>query len=36
VPAILLGARIDPLGLLHALQGIVDGFFDRTGISLEI
>lgn len=28
--------RIDPLGLLHALQGIVDGFFDRTGISLEI
>ena len=28
--------RMDPLGLLHALQGIVDGFFDRTGITLEI
>ena len=28
--------RMDPLGLLHALAGIVDGFFDRTGITLEI
>jgi two-component system nitrate/nitrite sensor histidine kinase NarX len=28
--------RMDPLGLLHALQGVVDGFFDRTGITLEI
>ena len=28
--------RMDPLGLLHALQGIGDGFFDRTGITLEI
>lgn len=28
--------RMDPLGLLHALQGIADGFFDRTGITLEI
>jgi len=28
--------RMDPLGLLHALQGIADGFFDRNGISLEI
>ena len=28
--------RMDPLGLLHALQGISDGFFDRTGIALEI
>lgn len=28
--------RMDPLGLLHALQGIADGFFDRTGIALEI
>lgn len=28
--------RMDPLGLLHALQGIADGYFDRTGITLEI
>ncbi len=28
--------RMDPLGLLHALQGIADGFFDRTGILLEV
>ncbi|NMM10964.1 MAG: GAF domain-containing protein [Polaromonas sp.] len=28
--------RMDPLGLLHALQGIADGFFGRTGITLEI
>lgn len=28
--------RMDPLGLLHALQGIADGFFDRTGITLDI
>ncbi len=28
--------RMDPLGLLHAFQGIADGFFGRTGISLEI
>ncbi len=28
--------RMDPLGLLHALQGIADGFFDRTGVMLEI
>lgn len=28
--------RMDPLGLLHALQGIADGFFGRTGISLVI
>ncbi len=28
--------RMDPLGLLHALQGIADGFFDRTGIALEL
>ncbi|MCB2017814.1 MAG: hypothetical protein KDF54_09945 [Hydrogenophaga sp.] len=28
--------RMDPLGLLHALQGIADGYFGRTGISLEI
>ncbi len=28
--------RMDPLGLLHALQGIADGFFERTGITLEI
>ncbi len=27
--------RMDPLGLLHALQGIADGFFNRTGIALE-
>ncbi len=28
--------RMDPLGLLHALQGIAEGFFGRTGIALEI
>lgn len=28
--------RMDPLGLLHALHGIAEGFFDRTGIALEI
>lgn len=28
--------RMDPMGLLHAVQGISDGFFDRTGITLEI
>jgi two-component system nitrate/nitrite sensor histidine kinase NarX len=28
--------RMDPLGLLHALQGIADSFPDRTGIALEI
>jgi two-component system nitrate/nitrite sensor histidine kinase NarX len=28
--------RMDPMGLLHALQGIAEGFFERTGITLEI
>jgi two-component system nitrate/nitrite sensor histidine kinase NarX len=28
--------RMDPMGLLHALHGIADGFFDRTGITLEM
>ena len=28
--------RMDPLGLLHALHGVADGYFDRVGISLEI
>lgn len=28
--------RMDPLGLLHALQGIADEFFSRNGITLEI
>jgi two-component system nitrate/nitrite sensor histidine kinase NarX len=28
--------RMDPLGLLHALQGVADGFFNRNGITLEI
>jgi two-component system nitrate/nitrite sensor histidine kinase NarX len=28
--------RMDPLGLLHALQGVANGYFDRVGISLEI
>ena len=27
--------RMDPLGLLHALQSMVDSFVDRTGIALE-
>ncbi len=27
--------RMDPLGLLHALQSTVDSFVDRTGIALE-
>jgi two-component system nitrate/nitrite sensor histidine kinase NarX len=29
-------ARMDPQGLLHAIDGIANGFFDRTGIKLEI
>lgn len=29
-------ARMDPLGLLHAINGIALGFFDRTGIALEV
>jgi len=29
-------ARMDPLGLLHALQALSDGFFNRTGIALEV
>ncbi len=28
--------RMDPMGLLHALHGIANGFLDRTGIELEI
>ncbi len=28
--------RMDPLGLLHALQGLADGFFERNGITLEL
>jgi two-component system nitrate/nitrite sensor histidine kinase NarX len=28
--------RMDPLGLLHAIDGIAKGFFDRTGIKLEV
>ncbi len=28
--------RMDPMGLLHALQGIADGFYNRTGIELEM
>ena len=28
--------RMDPMGLLHALQSMVDSFFDRTGIALEL
>lgn len=28
--------RMDPLGLLHALEGVADSYFDRVGISLEI
>jgi len=28
--------RMDPMGLLHALQGLADGFFNRTGIALEL
>jgi two-component system nitrate/nitrite sensor histidine kinase NarX len=27
--------RMDPMGLLHALEDLVDGFYDRTGIRLE-
>ncbi|WIM06540.1 MAG: histidine kinase [Candidatus Nitricoxidivorans perseverans] len=27
--------RMDPMGLLNALQDLADGFFDRTGIALE-
>jgi len=29
-------ARMDPLGLLHAIHGIARGFYDRTGIQLEV
>lgn len=29
-------ARMDPMGLLHALQGISGEFFNRTGIELEL
>lgn len=29
-------ARMDPLGLLHAMHGIASKFFDRNGITLEI
>lgn len=29
-------ARMDPLGLIHAIEGVSKGFFDRTGITLEI
>lgn len=29
-------ARMDPMGLLHALQGVADGYFDRVGITLEL
>jgi two-component system nitrate/nitrite sensor histidine kinase NarX len=28
--------RMDPMGLLCALDGIAEGFFDRTGIRLEV
>ncbi len=28
--------RMDPLGLLHAIQGIAAGFHERTGIVLEV
>jgi two-component system nitrate/nitrite sensor histidine kinase NarX len=28
--------RMDPMGLLHALQSVADGFFNRTGIALEL
>jgi len=28
--------RIDPMGLLYALKGVADTYFDRVGISLEI
>ncbi|MRR50456.1 MAG: GAF domain-containing protein [Rhodocyclaceae bacterium] len=27
--------RMDPLGLIHALEGLADGFQDRTGIALD-
>jgi len=27
--------RMDPMGLLHALEDLADGFHDRTGIRLE-
>ena len=29
-------ARMDPMGLMHALNGIASGFFDRTGIQLDV
>jgi len=28
--------RMDPLGLLHAINGIANGFYDRTGIALQV
>jgi len=28
--------RMDPLGLLHALEGVAHGYFERTGITLQI
>lgn len=28
--------RMDPMGLLHALQSIADGFYKRNGIELEL
>ena len=28
--------RMDPLGLMHAIEVVSKGFFDRTGITLEI
>lgn len=28
--------RMDPLGLLHALHGLAQGYHDRTGIALEL
>jgi two-component system nitrate/nitrite sensor histidine kinase NarX len=29
-------ARMDPLGLMHAINGIAQGFYGRTGIQLEV
>lgn len=29
-------ARMDPLGLMHAIEGVSRGFFERTGITLEV
>ncbi len=28
--------RMDPLGLLHALRAVEDGFYERTGIALKV